>query len=285
MSEERAPRIDVQRLTRRFDEVVALDDLSASLKGPGVIGIIGPNGSGKSTLLGILSGLIVPSHGEVRVNGTPIAKFAPHIVAALGVARTFQIVRLAPHLRVWENIAVGLRPSPLWPTRQDPRSHSVRDSLLPLSTELGLTPVLNEWIDEITPADQRKVELARALIGGPSILLLDEPTAGLSDTDAAALIPAIRKAASSALVILVEHNLQLIFSLARTVVVLLEGQLAAEGDPQSVVRLPAVQRAYLGVDDQIAPKADRGGYCPAREHVVECGRTDTQESGSYDDDR
>jgi branched-chain amino acid transport system ATP-binding protein len=239
------PEVETINLSKNFDAVVALRDVSIKMQGPGIFGILGPNGSGKSTLLGVLSGFVEPTAGLVRINGSVVTKTRPDRYAGAGVARTFQISRLVDDLRVWENIAIAVKPIDRsflgWGSQR-----RLYKAVWEITEPVGLTQVLDRWPADLTAAERRKVEVLRALAAKASVILLDEPTAGLSDADALSLVPIIHEAAQSSLVIIVEHNLQLIYSVAPAVVVLVNGSVVAEGDPRAVVSIAAVKSAYLG---------------------------------------
>ncbi len=231
-------RLEVQQVSKHFGGVAALRNVSLSMEGPGIVGLIGPNGSGKSTLLGILSGLILPSAGEVYIGARRMTGRPPHAFTAESVCRTFQHVRLIPVLRVWENIAVGIRESP--------RRRRLREQVEDVAERLGVHDVLNAWPGDLPAGIQRRVQVAAAVISSPRVVLLDEPAAGLTDNEAADLVDTIRSIAARALVVVVEHNMQLIYSTAARVVVLMEGALVADGTPAAVALHPKVQEAYLG---------------------------------------
>lgn len=239
----RAPKpieLTLTGITKSFGSVDVLRGVSITLRGPEIVGIIGPNGSGKSTLLGILSGSIAQDDGVVSINGAVRAPGPAHRSVALGVGRTFQIVRLGDNLRIWENIAAGMR------GHARPRRSGLRTRVAELADMLHITAILDRWPDEVSAADLRRVEIARALAMNPIVLLMDEPAAGLSATDALSLVPVIKDIATRALVVVVEHNLQLMFSVASSVHLLVGGNFAVSGTPQSIVDSAMVREVYLG---------------------------------------
>lgn len=241
---EQPPSITVSAVTKQFGGVRALDDVTAEWTGPGIVGLIGPNGSGKSTLMGVISGVVRPTRGALSVDGLRVRRASPRKLANLGIARTFQISRVVPTLRVWENIVIGEHGgASLVPGRRHRRlsAHAAE-----LAEAAGISHILDKWPHDVTLADQKRIEIARALAVRPRILLLDEPTAGLSGSDAATFLPLIRSAADTALVIIVEHNMQMIGELASTCLALIDGSVVAEGTPAAVLNTPVVAQAYVG---------------------------------------
>lgn len=241
---EHPPSISVHGVTKRFGGVTALHDVNAEWTGPGIVGLIGPNGSGKSTLMGVISGVVRPTRGTLAIDGATVRRASSRKLAGLGIARTFQISRVVPTLRVWENIVIGehgrVRLVP-GGSRRALGMHAAG-----LAEEAGIAHILDRWPHDVTLADQKRIEIARALAVRPRILLLDEPTAGLSGSDAATFIPLIRRAASTALVIIVEHNMQMIGELASICLALVDGEVVAEGSPAAVLDTPIVRESYVG---------------------------------------
>ena len=233
-------RLEVEDISRNFGGVRALSRVSAVLEGPGVIGIIGPNGSGKSTLLGIVSGFLRPTTGIVRLNGADVTRASASSLAHRGLARTFQQIRLVPNLRAWENIAMGIRGASF-------SEKAVRSEVRRIAVALDLVDVLGAWPEDLPAAIQRKVQIASALVGDPKVLLLDEPAAGLTDREANVLVRILREVGKTALVVIVEHNMQVIYGCAERVLVLLDGHLVLDAPPQGVKDDPVVREAYLGL--------------------------------------
>ena len=240
-----SPLLEVAGLTRRFGGLVAVDDMSISLHGGEIMGLLGPNGSGKSTVLNLISGALRPDHGSVRLNGQEIASTAPHRIARLGVARTFQLVRVLPSLDCRENVLAGLAfgRNALWGQAAAERA----DALL---ARVGLAGRAATAMGELTYIDQKRLELARALALNPKLLLLDEWLAGLNPTelqDGIALVRSLRGEGMT--ILLVEHVMDAIRSLCDRCVVMNAGRKIAEGAPGAVLADTEVIRAYLGDDD------------------------------------
>jgi branched-chain amino acid transport system ATP-binding protein len=231
--------LEIDGVSKSYGGVHALDDVSARLEGPGIVGLIGPNGSGKSTLLGVLCGLVPPTTGTVTFQGERLPLGRTHKVTRRGVSRAFQAARLAPDLLVWENICLaitGVR-----------RRSQLRERSAEIAAALDLSHVFDAHVDALTAAERRRLQVASAVASEPMVLLLDEPAAGLTHAEALALGEAITGLAAGSLVVIVEHNMQLIYSLASHVLVLIDGELAAQGTPDHITANARVQDAYLGV--------------------------------------
>jgi ABC-type branched-subunit amino acid transport system ATPase component len=240
-----ALRLELDDLAKSFGGVDAVRRVSAVIEGPGITGLIGPNGSGKSTLLGILSGLVPPTRGRASLDGRALPLGSSHRIALLGVSRGFQAARLIPNLLVWENIALGM-----------PRGRDLRRRSRELAESLELGHALARWPADLTAAERRRLQVASAMACEPRVLLLDEPASGLTDAEGQMLAEAIRRLAADALVVVVEHNMQVVYSLASRVLVLIDGALAADGTPSEITDDPLVQTAYLGVASGGAHRAE-----------------------------
>ena len=234
--------LQVQNLTKRFGGLVAVNDLSFDVREHEVMGIIGPNGSGKSTTMNLISGALKTSSGAIVLKGADLTPLPPHKIARLGVARTFQLVRILPKLTVLENVIAGaaFAHKPRWGAEA---GRFAADLLARL--ELGGKKDLG--VDALTYIDQKRLELARALASEPEVLLLDEWLAGLNPSElqiGIALIADLRREGRT--IILVEHVMDAIRSLCDRCVVMNSGTKIAEGTPAEVLSDAEVIRAYLG---------------------------------------
>ena len=250
------PLLDVRGVTVRFGGVVALDNVSFDVEQGQIVGLIGPNGAGKTTLFNCLSRLYQPSEGEILFEGVSVLATPRHLIAGMGIGRTFQNVALFDRLTVLENVMVGrhgktvsnffanaLRLPSLVAEQKAARARAME-----LIDFMDLLP-FTDWPAGGLPFPIRKrVELARALAAEPKLLLLDEPAAGLNHEEVATLENQIRRVrdVQGVTVLLVEHHMSLVMSVSDKVVTVNFGRKIAEGTPEEVRRHPEVIRAYLG---------------------------------------
>jgi branched-chain amino acid transport system ATP-binding protein len=230
-------------LVCRFGGLVAVNEVSLSVADREIVGLIGPNGAGKTSLFNILSGQLKPNSGSVSFAGQDITGTSASVCARAGLGRTFQIVKPLVSLTVHENVTVGaLLHHPL---------AVAREKAADIVGRVGMRPLLDQQAGSLTLESRKRLELARALSIEPKILLLDEILAGLNASEINESIHLIRNFAhqDGLAVIMIEHNLHAVMSLADKVVVLDYGRKIAEGRPEEVVRDPAVVAAYLGSDD------------------------------------
>ncbi len=237
-----APAVECQDLVKHYGGVHALDGVSLGVGTGELVGLVGPNGSGKSTLIGLLSGSTRPTAGAIRVGGVPIGGLAPHRVAHLGIARTYQIPRPFGSMTVRDNVALaimfGRHPRPLDEARALADRH--------LAT-VGLDHRADDRPSGINLHERQLLEMARALATEPRVLLLDEALAGLNPAEVDQAVEVIRRIHGAGVtIVIVEHVLRVVNQLATRVVVLEQGRLLADGAPSAVMRDPAVVRAYLG---------------------------------------
>jgi branched-chain amino acid transport system ATP-binding protein len=234
------PLLRVDGVSKRFGGLLAVDNVSLSVQSGCITALIGPNGAGKTTLFAMVSGFLAPSAGHIFHRGEEITGAPPYRLARRGIARTFQIVRPFAGLTVHENIAIGAHLSRRSRTE-------ARDAAVQVAQLVGLHDVLDKPAASLTVAGRKRLELARALATEPGLLLLDEVLAGLNPTELAAMVPTIRAIIDRGITILmIEHVMQAVMSLAQHVYVLAEGRILTEGSPQNVVGDPRVIEAYLG---------------------------------------
>jgi ABC-type branched-subunit amino acid transport system ATPase component len=234
------PLLVVDRVTQRFGGLLAVNAASLAAQEGRITALIGPNGAGKTTLFSVISGFLKPSAGDIRYAGDVVTGEPPHRLARRGIARTFQIVQPFAGLTVRENILVGAH-----------LHHRGRAEALAAAEEVGryvgLYDQFERPADTLTVAGRKRLELARALAIEPKLLLLDEVLAGLNPSEIRDIVPVIRGLCGRGITIMmIEHVMQAVMSLAEHVFVLAEGQVIAEGAPAQVAADPVVIEAYLG---------------------------------------
>ena len=241
--------LSIQGLTVTFGGVVALNSVDLELK-PGVrYGVLGPNGSGKTTLFNAISGLVSPTEGRIVLFGNDVTRKSPHARARMGLGRTFQITALFRSLSVLENVEMAARVNcgeeRDWWQRASEESES-RDVAKRLLTELDLGDLGDRPVASLGYGEQRQVEIAVTLAMGPKILLLDEPTAGLSAVESAGLVRKIQDLPDSLTILIIEHDLNVMFDVTSEISVLFNGESIAAGTADHVRSDPVVRDVYLG---------------------------------------
>lgn len=237
--------LQTHRLTKHFGGVTAINMLDFAVQTNEIRAIIGPNGAGKTTLLRLIMGELTPSHGEIIFGARRIDGLPSHAIAQLGIAKAFQIPQLFPKLSVYENLwaAAQQGKSTLW-LGQAGRDQ-IASQVQRLLTQIGLTDVSHVDAGSLAYGDQKRLEVGLALGNSPQLLLLDEPTAGLSHDETAAIITLIQSLRGKVTMILVEHDMQVVMTLADTITVLHFGQLLAQGTPAEIRANPEVRNVYL----------------------------------------
>ncbi|MEK7386970.1 MAG: ABC transporter ATP-binding protein [candidate division NC10 bacterium] len=250
-----APQLSVTALSKAFGGVLAVDQVSFELEPGKVNSIIGPNGAGKTTLLNLLTGIYAPSAGKVAFDGADVTGFAPHRLAARGMARTFQNLQIFFNMSALENVMVGrhLRERAGWfaamlrSRRLTAGERESRMEAAELMQFVGLGEYLDAEADAMPYGALKRLEIARALGGKPKLLLLDEPAAGLNPTETHEINVLIARLAKSGVtVMLVEHNMRLVMGVSDHIVVLDYGRKLCEGTAEQVRNDPKVIEAYLG---------------------------------------
>lgn len=249
--------LEVSKLNRSFGGLKAVNDVSFTVQAGLIKSVIGPNGAGKTTLFNLISGMLAADSGVVRQKGREITRLQPHRITELGICRTFQTTKLFSRMTVLENVMVGRHTRTRagflsgvfnlpWTWKEE---REIRERSLELLDSLGLADTAEDLASNLPFGKQRMLEIARALATEPSLLLLDEPAAGLNiyeTREMADLVLKIRKWGIT--VLLVEHDMSLVMDISDEIVVLNYGSKVAEGRPEEIQRDPEVIRIYLGGD-------------------------------------
>jgi branched-chain amino acid transport system ATP-binding protein len=243
--------LQVQNASMHFGSLIAVNGVTLSVEPGQLHAVIGPNGAGKTTFFNLISGFFPPTSGTIMFDGRDITALPPHKRVAMGMARTFQVTEIFPELSVRENlripveVAAGLRLKPWVSKEVDKAMHARVSQLLEMG---GLASKADRLVGELSHGDQRSTEIMMSLALKPRLLLLDEPTAGMGDQETYDITRLIRRLHrdQKMTILLVEHDMRVIFNLADRIMVLAEGSVLAEGTPDEIAASEVVQAAYLG---------------------------------------
>ena len=255
-AKERAVVLSCSAIERSFGGLKALKSVSLDVREGEIFGLVGPNGSGKTTLVNVVTGFYPPNAGTVTLFGRNITRMAPHRIARLGVARTFQNLALFKGMSVLDNILIGrhthMRPSALgalfywwWAEREEIANRRVVEDVIEF---MQLQDIRDEPVEVIPLGLQKRVELARALVAEPRLLILDEPMAGMNQEEKEYIARFILDAreARGVTILIIEHHMDVVTAICDRVVVLSYGEVISEGEPQAAISNPRVVSAYLG---------------------------------------
>jgi branched-chain amino acid transport system ATP-binding protein len=254
------PILEVNNLTRRYGGLIAVNDVSFKIKRGELVGLMGPNGAGKTTLFNLISGYAEPSSGTIKLGGETIIRQTSTQIAKRGVSRTFQNLRVFPTMSVFDNVSVGAIGAlnyqwwrAILPFDLGRRDEAVADRTWAALKQTRLADVAEVLASQLPYGQRKYLEIARALPTQPNILFLDQPAAGLNDSETKELASFIRKIhAEGTTVIVVEHNIGFMMTLCKRIICLASGQMIADGLPAEVSASPEVRRMYLGEDYECA---------------------------------
>ncbi len=242
------PILEVRKVSRYFGKFKALSDVSVSFRPGELTAIIGPNGAGKSTFFNVISGGVPPSEGQVLFEGRDITGMAPHLFARNGIAKSFQITNVFKQLSAHENVRVALQMQATRFQLLKPRSsyRALIERADALLERVGLQHCRDRVAGDMAHGQQRSLEVAMALACDPKLLLMDEPTAGMSPEETVVMMELIRQLAQERTVILVEHKMKMVMGLCSRLIVLHHGELLVDGTPEEIRNNAEVKRVYLG---------------------------------------
>ena len=248
------PVLRIERLSKRFGGLAAVSDVSLDLQGGGVHALIGPNGAGKTTLINLLSGDLAPSGGSVRFAGRDIAGLAPERIARLGIARLYQKTNIFAEFPAFENCRLAAQARLGKPLSVLRPAYIYRDINEAAERALALVGLEQPTriAETLSHGEQRQLEIAMTLATSPRVLLLDEPLAGMGSEESRRMVALIARLASDHAILLVEHDMDAVFSVASVLTVMVDGSVLASGTPEAIRRNKAVQEAYLGTAEGAA---------------------------------
>ena len=243
--------LEVKNVTKAFGSLVAVRDISLTVEPGELRAVIGPNGAGKTTFFNLISGLFPPTAGSIAFAGQDITGMVPHRRVALGMARTFQVTEIFPELSIAENVRIGVEVAGgfrLRPWLRATENRAIKNRIAEILALTNLAGKADRIVGELSHGDQRAAEISMALTLKPRILLLDEPTAGMGDQETYEVTSLIRRLHRERgyTIVLIEHDMRVVFNLADLIMVLDQGAVLAQGTPQEIAANEAVQAAYLG---------------------------------------
>jgi branched-chain amino acid transport system ATP-binding protein len=244
-----APALEIRDLKKSFGPAEIIRGVNLTVPKGERHAVIGPNGAGKSTLFNLISGLIVPTSGTVALNGSPIGGLPPYEINRRGLSRSFQVTNIFPRMSVFENVRCGV----LWSAKQHytfwrgvENAKGVRERTEQVLAEIGMTDRRDVAAGVLTYAEQRALEIGITIAGGADVILLDEPTAGMSRHETDRAVGLIRRISEGRTLMIVEHDMGVVFGLADRISVLVYGEIIATGPPVEIRSSAKVKEAYLG---------------------------------------
>ncbi len=243
------PVLEICNLSKQFGGVKACDNVSLSIKANEIHAIIGPNGAGKTTLVSQLSGGLQPDSGTVRFNGRDITSLPAYKRSTIGLARSFQITSLIMSMSVLDNVALGVQARDghsfkFWKSARSVTK--LRDRAMEILQQIDLAEKAQSTVNALSHGERRQVEIAVALAGDPVLLLLDEPMAGMGTSESAKMVQILKRMKGEKTIVLIEHDMDVVFALADRISVLVYGRIIATGSPVDIRQNSDVRQAYLG---------------------------------------
>jgi branched-chain amino acid transport system ATP-binding protein len=242
--------VEAVALTKNFGGLVALDDVNFTVGKGELRGIIGPNGAGKTTFFNLVTGYLKPTKGKIFLSGEEISGLPPHVISRKGISRTFQITNIFPEMTVYESVWAGVNSRAKQPWNPFIHADAVADisqKAVEICKLVGLGDKMDEISANLSHGDQRVLEMAIALSTEPILLLLDEPTQGVSPKEIDNILVVIKKVSEIATVVLIEHSMDIVLELSDSITALNEGRIVAEGSPDEISANKEVQRIFLGI--------------------------------------
>ena len=245
------PVLRIKNLTKAFGGLVAVDKVDFELPGGDLRAIIGPNGAGKTTFFNLISGMLSSDDGQIVFRGKDISGNAPHVISQMGIARTLQIKSVFNELSVYDNIwiAAHAQSGKMHPLRAAASYKETAATVDAVLEEVGIGAIRDEKAGNLAYGDIALVEIAIALAMKPNLLLLDEPVAGMSPEETENTVTKIKALSSQLDIILIEHDMEVVFGIADIITVMNNGSILCEGKPDEIARDPRVQEAYLGAPE------------------------------------
>ncbi len=245
----KTPLLEVKNLSKAFGNLLATNNVSFQIEPGEIKAVIGPNGAGKTTLFNLITGSLKPSEGDVFFQDEKISGLSPHAISAKGMARSFQLLNLFPNLTVFENIRLAVQVN-----HDNKRSlfasadhlPGIREKTEKLLERVGLSKYAYQPASKISYGDQRSLEIGLALATDPTLLMLDEPTSGMSPLESEDIAKLIKEISTDLTILLIEHHIDMVMALADSILVMHYGEKLADGTPQDVAADKQVQEAYLG---------------------------------------